>query len=71
MQNVEFMETVQPDHHTDESPPYHFFVELRMGLLVLGNFLREVAVVRKFHNDTQTVSLDKCVLVASDGWACD
>lgn len=45
MQDVEFMEIVQPDYHIDESPPDGFFFELRVGFLMLHNFLVEVAVV--------------------------
>ena len=78
MKNIEFMQIFQADGYIDESPPNNFLVELSVSLLVVDNFLVEVAVVRKLHDYTglkpkvpKGVGLNEGVCVAYDVGAFD
>ena len=78
MQDVEFVQILQPYCHLNQCPPDGLLVECCSLFLVLHYFLVEVAIVRELHynafvmkNVPERVGLYKGVLVADDVWTLD
>lgn len=53
MENIKFVQALQPHNHLDDNFPDVLLLELSVGLLVRDYFLVQVAVVGEFHYDTE------------------
>ena len=53
MHDFELVQRFEPFDHLDEYFPDRAFVKIRAAFLVLGYFLKEVAVVRVLHHQAE------------------
>ena len=56
MKDVEFVESPQADGHLKEDAPDLVLAEAAVVLLVLADLLKEVSVVREFHDQTTSLA---------------
>ena len=57
MQNILSMECIECLDHLNEDFPDEWLVHLAVRLLILDNFLIEIAIVEELHHDAQAGSL--------------
>ena len=53
MQDLHGVQHFQPLHHLNEDVPNFIFFDVFFLYLVIGDFLEQVATVRKLHDDAE------------------
>jgi len=68
MENFNIMEGLQPAYDLDEYAPDFVLSYVALLLLMCGNFLEQITVIRVLHDDAKTAAgfVDKCFFIRAD-----
>lgn len=73
MQDAAHMESTEAPHDLDKDVPDLLLLYVGLALLIVADFLKDVAVVRVLHDQTQTRSrfVNEGIFIPYDIWVVD